>query len=68
VAVTGEQPHALSLALNDQAIAVVFDFVESSPTLPALGSPSRNAGFKRVFRYDRVNSCCCQKIVAAAKI
>jgi hypothetical protein len=28
VAVAGEQPHALVLALNDQAIAVMLDFVD----------------------------------------
>jgi hypothetical protein len=27
VAVPGEQPHALALALADQALAVMFDFV-----------------------------------------
>jgi hypothetical protein len=28
IAVAGKQTHALALALNDQAIAVIFDFVE----------------------------------------
>ena len=28
MAVAGEQPHALAVALNDQAIAVVLDFVD----------------------------------------
>jgi hypothetical protein len=32
VAVAGEQAHALALALDDQAIAVMFDFME--PVLP----------------------------------
>ena len=30
MAVTGEQPHALTLALNDQAVAVVLDLVNPS--------------------------------------
>ena len=28
VAVAGEQPHALAVALDDQAVAVVFDFMD----------------------------------------
>jgi len=49
VAVAGEQPHALALALDDQAIAVVFDFVE--PVRPGgdFGSAGRDARFERNF-------------------
>jgi len=30
MAVAGEQPHALALALDDQAVTVVLDFVQHS--------------------------------------
>ena len=47
VAVAGEQAHALALALDDQAVAVVLDFVK--PVRPGrnLGSARRDAGLER---------------------
>ena len=48
MAVAGEQPHALAVALNDQAITVVFDFVDPVRADRHLGSGRRDAGFKGV--------------------
>jgi hypothetical protein len=47
VAVAGEQPHALALALDDQAIAVMLDFVNPVRARGNLGSAGRNAGLNR---------------------
>jgi hypothetical protein len=45
VAVAGEQPQALVLALNDQAVAVVLDFVDpsarSGTLVPRVGMQGR---------------------------
>jgi hypothetical protein len=43
--VAGEQPHALVLALDDQAITVMLDFVEPVGAVGDFGSGSRNARF-----------------------
>jgi len=45
MAVAGEQPHALAFALNDQAIAVVLDFVNPFRAVRHLGAAGGNAGF-----------------------
>jgi len=47
VAVTREQPHALAVALNEQAVAVVLDFVDPLQPVGDLGCFRRNAGFER---------------------
>ena len=52
VAVAGPQPHALAVALNDQAIAVVLDFVDPLGAVGNLGAAGRNAGFERIFKHD----------------
>ena len=44
--VSGEQPDALVLALDDQAIAVVFDFVDPIPAGGDFGPAGRDAGFE----------------------
>ena len=46
MAVAGEQSHALAVTLNDQAVAIVLDFVNPVGTAGHLASPSRNAGLK----------------------
>jgi hypothetical protein len=47
VSVAGEQPHALTLALNHQAIAIVLDFVEPCRPGRNLFSRCREARFER---------------------
>jgi hypothetical protein len=47
MAVAGEQPHALSVALDDQAIAVVLDFVQPVGPGRNLGSAGGQARFER---------------------
>ena len=47
VAVPGEQPHALAVALNDQPIAVMLDFVDPFRPVGDFRRLGRNAGFKR---------------------
>ena len=49
VTVAGEQPHALAVALNDQAIAVVLDFVDPLRPVRDFGAAGGNAGFERGF-------------------
>ena len=49
VAVSGEQAHALALALNYQAIAVVLDFMQPVGPRRNLGSARGNAGIKHLF-------------------
>jgi hypothetical protein len=44
VADAREQPHAFAVALNDQAIAVVLDFVDPFRAVGNLGATGRNAG------------------------
>jgi hypothetical protein len=44
VAVAGEQPHALGLALDDQPLAVVLDFVDPLGTVRDLSRLGGNAG------------------------
>jgi len=46
MAVAREQPHPPAVALDDQAIAVVFDFVEPFRPVGDLRCLVRNAGFK----------------------
>jgi hypothetical protein len=46
VAVAGEQPHALVFPLDDQAIAVMLDFVDSVWTGRDLGPAGRDAGLE----------------------
>jgi len=46
VTVTREQAHALTLALHDQTVAVVLDFVQPIGSRRNLGSARRDAGFK----------------------
>ena len=56
VAVAGPQPHALAVALDDQAIAVVLDLVDP---LGAVGNgfgAARDARFKRGFEHGRLDS------------
>jgi hypothetical protein len=49
VTIAGEQPHALAVALNDEAVAIVLDLME--PFRPSLGPWSRGLeGLER--------SCC----------
>ena len=47
IPVASEQPHALALALDDQAIAVMLDFVDPIRPGRNLGSACRDAGFER---------------------
>jgi hypothetical protein len=49
VAVAGEQPYALALALDDQAIAVVLDLMEPLRPGGNLGSARRDARRERSF-------------------
>ena len=49
MAVAGEQPHPLAVALNDQAIAVVLDFVDPFRPVRNFRRLGRNAGFERGF-------------------
>ena len=49
MAVAGEQPHALAVALDDQAVAVVLDFVDPFRPVRDFGSAGRNAGLERGF-------------------
>ena len=46
VAVAGEQPHALAVALDDQAVAVVLDLVDPFRAVRNLGRAGWNAGFE----------------------
>ena len=50
VAVEGEQPHALALALNDQPVAVVLDFVDPfrpvGTLVPRVGMQGSNADLR----------------------
>jgi hypothetical protein len=46
VTVAREQTDALSLALNDQAVAVVFDFVNPFRAVGDLGGFGRKAGLE----------------------
>ena len=48
-----EQPHPLALALNDQAIAVMLDFVDPFGTVRNFRSLGRNAGFEWGFWHAR---------------
>ena len=47
VDIAGEQANALSVPLDDQSIAIMFDLVD--PIVPDRnrGAPDRDAGFKR---------------------
>ena len=47
VAVAGEQAHALAVALDDQAMAVVLDLVCQSGPAGTFGLSGWNAGFNR---------------------
>ena len=47
MAVAGEQPHALAVALDDQAVAVVLDFVDPFRPVGDFGAAGRNAGLER---------------------
>jgi hypothetical protein len=49
VAVAGEHPDALALALDDQAIVIALDLVGLVRAREDLGSTSRNARFKQAF-------------------
>ncbi|WFU14382.1 hypothetical protein [Bradyrhizobium sp. CB3481] len=51
VAVAREQPHSLALALDDQAIAIMLDFVDPLGAGWHRLSRSRNARFKRRLRH-----------------
>ena len=51
-AVAGEQPHALALALDDQPVAVVLDFVNPVFRVRHLGAARRNAGFEPGSMYE----------------
>jgi len=51
MAVAGEQPHAFVVALDDQAVAVVLDFVNPVFRVRDLGAGRRNAGFKGGFMH-----------------
>ncbi len=51
IPVASEQPHALALALDDQAVAVVFDFVDPVGPRRNLGSAGRDARCERNFTY-----------------
>src|SRR4051794_11493313 len=44
MAIAGKQPSALALALDDDAIAVIFDFVNPVRSGRDLGAPTSNAG------------------------
>ena len=53
MAVAREQPHSLAVALNDQAIAAMFDLVDHSGlsgTLPRLGTKVENAFLSMIDR------------------
>src|SRR5262249_29661118 len=60
VAVTRDQPHALALADNDQAVAVVFDLVEPSGARRHRLTDGRDAG--------RIGASHSRKIVIRNKI
>ena len=47
VAVAREQPNALALALNNQAVAVVLDFVDPFRSVRKLGAAGRDPGLER---------------------
>ena len=51
MAVAGPQPHALAVALHDQAIAVVLDFVDPVRAVGNLAAAGWNAGVKRGFQH-----------------
>ena len=51
VAVPGPQPHALTVALDDQAVAVVLDLVDPLRPVRNLRRLGRNAGVKRIFKH-----------------
>jgi hypothetical protein len=44
--VAREQPHALAVALNDQAVSAVFDHVDPVFRVRHFGAGRRNAGFE----------------------
>jgi hypothetical protein len=46
VTIASEKTHALSVTLNDQAVAILLDFVNPVGTAGHLASPSRDAGFE----------------------
>ena len=50
-AAPGEQAHALAVALDDQAVAVVLDLVKPVGAVRNLSSARRDAGFKRRFTH-----------------
>ena len=47
MAVAGEQPHALAVALDDQAIAVVLHFMKPFRAVRHRGRTGWDAGLKR---------------------
>ena len=53
VAVAGEQANALALALNDQAVAVVLDFVDPFRAMGNRRGAGRQAGLKMFLRMRR---------------
>ena len=50
-AAPGEQAHALAVALDDQAVAVVFDLVQPVVTGGDLGPTGRDAGLENVLTH-----------------
>ena len=51
MAVAGPQPHALAIALDDQAVAVVLDLVNPFRAVGDGLSRRRDAGFEGGFRH-----------------
>ena len=47
MAVAGEQSHSLAFTLNDEALAVVFNFVDPLGPVWNFGAFGGNAGFER---------------------
>jgi hypothetical protein len=52
VAVAGEQPHALAVALNDNPVAVMFYLVDPLGPVRSFRRLGQNAGFKRILKHD----------------
>ena len=49
MAVAREQAHALTVALNDQPVTVVLNFVDPLGPVRVFGSAARDAGFEQGF-------------------
>src|SRR4029077_19707711 len=57
VAVAGDQPHAIAVALDAQAIAVIFDFVKPVRARWNLYSSGRHAELKGLKHVPQISIC-----------